>query len=60
MNFGDNFIPVEYVTSDFQDTVTKIVKYHPRNEKYTKAEVMQDVQKRCPKGVIVDTINEPY
>lgn len=59
MNLNSNFLPVEYVTNSFQDTVTKIVKYHPRNEKYTPIEIMNDIKERSPKGVIFDTLNEP-
>ena len=60
LNLDKNFIPVEYVTASFQDTATKVVKYHPRNECYTKSDVIKDIQARNPRGVIIDTLNEPY
>lgn len=55
-----NYIPVEYVTRDFQKTFSSIVKYHPRLEQYTVTEVIADIRKRNPIGVIFDTLNDPY
>lgn len=60
MKLGSSFIPVEYVTNKFQKTLTAVVKYHPRIEKYSKDEVIEDIKLRKPNGVILDTLNEPY
>lgn len=60
VNMGKTFIPVEYVTNSFQETNTDIVKYHPRLEKYTYKEVVKDISHRKVKGIIFDTLNEPY
>lgn len=60
METESNFIPVEYVTNKFQETSTTVVKYHPRKEGYSKDAVIKDIRIRKPKGVIIDTLNEPH
>lgn len=60
MEMGNSFIPVEYVTNKFQETLTEVVKYHARIERYSKDEVIRDIKVRKPKGVIIDTLNDPY
>jgi len=57
----NNLIPVQYVTSELGfNYETKIVKYHPRIEKYTCEEVNQHIRQYSPKAVIIDTLNQPY
>lgn len=53
-------IPVQYVTKEFNDVVTEVIKYHPRREKYTPDEIIEDIYIKNPKLVIIDTLNEPY
>ncbi len=52
-------IPVQYVDWQFCRTQTPIVKYHPRREKYSMPQVMEDIRRRGPKAVIIDTLNQP-
>ncbi len=52
-------IPVQYVKWNFDETYTSIVKYHPRREKYTVADVEKDIIKRKPKAIVIDTLNQP-
>lgn len=56
---NDGIIPVHYVDFEFCDTETPLVKYHPRRENYTADEVIDDIKNRNPKGVIIDTLNQP-
>jgi hypothetical protein len=51
---------VEYVTSDYQETETKIVKYHPQRENFSIEGMTNDIAYRSPKICIVDTLNQPY
>lgn len=60
LQVSSNFVLVEYITREFQATVTDVVKYHPRLEGYNPDEVTADIIKRKPKGVIFDTLNEPH
>lgn len=60
LDLNENFIPVQYVTNEWNATQTDIVKYHPRLEKYSVEQVQADIEKRRPKGVIFDTLNDPY
>jgi hypothetical protein len=60
LDMKDSFIPVQYVTNSWNETETAIVKYHPRLEKYDVRQVEQDVAERKPKGIIIDTLNDPY
>lgn len=55
----ENVIPVQYVDWKFCQTETDIVKYHPRRENYTPMEVIDDIRKRKPQIVIIDTLNQP-
>lgn len=54
------FLPVEYVGKSFHPTTTKIIKYHPRREGYSKDEIISDIKKREAKIVIIDTLYNPY
>ena len=60
MSLGKWFVPVEYVSKKFERTESDIVKYHPRYEQYDVDSVIKDIVLRQPKGVIIDTLNEPY
>lgn len=60
LNLDENFIPVQYVTSKWNKTQSDIVKYHPRLEKYSVKQVVADIEKRKPRGIIMDTLNDPY
>ncbi|GEM_PF-2364390 len=59
-NMSKELIPVQYVTKEFNEVITKVVKYHPRREKYKVDEVILDIAKKDLKIVIIDTLNEPY
>lgn len=54
------FIPVEYVGKNFQSTATKVIKYHPRREGYSKEAIIDDISKREAKVIIIDTLFNPY
>lgn len=60
LEMKDTFVPVQYVTNSWNMTETDIVKYHPRLEKYSVEQVIQDIAKRQPKGIIIDTLNDPF
>ena len=51
---------VEYINCSFKQTNTKVVKYHPRREKYLVSQVIEDIKNRLPNIVIIDTLNQPY
>lgn len=53
------FIPVQYISSKFTATKTRAVKYHPKFEKYSPSEVMEDLRTRQPRLAIIDSLNEP-
>ena len=36
------------------------LKYHPRREKYSPDEVIMSIKDNKPKGIIIDTLNEPF
>lgn len=57
----NKMIPVQYVTSKLEKGVeTDIIKFHPRREKYLMEDIACYIKKYCPKGVILDTLNQPY
>lgn len=60
LSLNENFIPVQYVTNEWNVTQTNIIKYHPRLEKYSVEQVQADIERRRPKGIILDTLNDPY
>jgi len=51
---------VQYIRKNFNKTITDIVKYHPRREQYKPIEVINDINNRKPKIVLIDTLNQPY
>ena len=57
----NRFRPAYYVGCDFgQVPDERILKYHPRREKYTSEEVIRDLERRACKLCIIDTLNQPY
>ena len=60
LNFNSNFIPVEYITKNFNQTSSQVIKYHARREKYTRDAIINDIDTRKAKIVIIDTLNTPY
>ena len=55
------FLPAYYISKNFgQVPNERILKYHPRREKYTAEEVIADLSKRACKICIIDTLNQPY
>lgn len=59
LELPQTIIPVEYITKEFQLSSLSVVKYHPRLEGYLMDEVLQDIEKRHPRIVVMDTLNEP-
>ncbi len=59
-NKKNDLYAVEYISSVFNNTTTQIVKYHPRREKYSPQQVVDDIKKREFKIAIIDTLNQPY
>lgn len=56
----NSFMHVEYVTKDFNPTQSSVIKYHPRRERYSKEEIINDIRKKSPKIVIIDTLYNPF
>lgn len=57
----NRFHPAYYVGCDFGLVPDeRILKYHPRREKYTSEEVIHDLERRACKLCIIDTLNQPY
>lgn len=55
-----NFFIADYINKSFKATSSKIIKYHPRLEKYSTSEVISDLEKREVKICIIDTLNLPF
>lgn len=54
------FLPAYYICKDFgQVPDERILKYHPRREKYSAEEVIADLSKRACKLCVIDTLNQP-
>ena len=54
------FLPAYYISKDFVRVPDeRILKYHPRREKYSAEEVIADLSKRACKLCIIDTLNQP-
>lgn len=54
-------IPVQYVTGrEDENLETRILKYHPRRERYRPESVRESIQRYSPKAVIIDTLNQPF
>ena len=54
------FLPAYYISKNFgQVPDERILKYHPRREKYSPDEVIADLSKRVCKLCIIDTLNQP-
>lgn len=57
----NRFLPAYYVGSNFGKVPDEcILKYHPRREKYTSEEVLDDLKRRACKLCIIDTLNQPF
>lgn len=56
----NNMIPVEYVTNEFKEISSEVIKIHPRREKYTVAKIIEFLKEHNPKIVIIDTLNLPF
>lgn len=57
----NRFFPAYYIDRNFGEvTLEKVLKYHPRREKYTPEQVIADLSKRSCKLCIIDTLNQPY
>ena len=55
-----NYYPAYYVTRCFNSVPDEtILKYHPRREKYSSTEVIDDLKKRKCKLCIIDTLYSP-
>ena len=56
----NDYFPAYYVTSAFNEVPDEtILKYHPRREKYTLSEVIEDLKTRKCKLCIIDTLYSP-
>lgn len=56
----NDYYPAYYITKDFNEVPNEtILKYHPRREKYSSAEVIDDLQTRACKLCIIDTLYSP-
>lgn len=56
-----NFLPCYYISNQWNDVPDEtILKYHPRREKYSYSQVIDDIEKRNCKICIIDTLNQPY
>lgn len=55
------FLPAYYISKDFGQVLDeRILKYHPRREKYSAEGVIADLSKRACKLCVIDTLNQPY
>lgn len=54
------FYIADYINKEFQNTSAKIIKYHPRREKYSVNQVIEDLNRRNVNICIIDTLNLPF
>lgn len=56
-----SFVSAYYISSSFDNVADeKVLKYHPRREKYTVEKVIEDLKRRNCKICIIDTLNQPF
>lgn len=58
----DNYFSFYYITASDIDNLYehKLLKYHPRRERYSPDQVSKSIGNNHPMAVIIDTLNEPY